>query len=113
MRAGVAVAAWHLSEARRLFFEVDAPQNLSDARELSAWLAGKGRELADANGVPVISQEGEIALRDIQRVGPNRVRDSARRDAAIEVLAEAGHVREVRRGKQKRLQINPQLTQSQ
>lgn len=109
MLSGIGLAAWHLSEARRLFFEVDAPQNLTDARELSAWLAGKGRELADNHGVPIISQEGEIALRDIQRIGPNKVRDSARRDAAVDVLIEAGHVRQLHRGKQKRLLVNPKL----
>jgi hypothetical protein len=109
MRNGIGIAAWHLHEARRLFQEVEAPQNIADARELSSWLAGKGRELADRNGEPIISKDGEIALRDIQRVGPNRVRESARRDAAIEVLVDAGHLRHCGSGKQKRVKVNPKL----
>ncbi len=113
MRAGIAIAAWHLEEAKRLFLEVDAPQNQTDARELSAWLAGKGQELADNNGEPLIDRAGELALRDIQRRGPNQVRDSLRRDAALEVLVEAGHVRLLSRGKQKRLVIHPELLSRQ
>ncbi len=113
MQAGIAIAAWHLGEAKRLFLEVDAPQNLTDARELGAWLAGKGQELANSNGEPIIDRAGELALRDIQRCGPNQVRDSLRRDAALEVLVEAGHVRLLSRGRQKRLVIHPDLLPKQ
>lgn len=109
MDAGVAVAAWHLSEARRIFYEQDAPQNIVDARELARWIADKAPGLADPRGAPILSPNGELALREIQRIGPNRTRDSLRRDAAIEVLEEHGHLRRCDSGKQKRVLVNPKL----
>jgi len=113
MRAGIQVAAWHLSEARRLFFEVDAPPDVTDARELSTWLCTKARELADPNGEPIVTPAGEIAVRHLAQYGPNRVRDLLRRDAAIESLEDSGHVRRHDVGKQKRLKINPKLLNQQ
>jgi len=113
MDAGIAVAAWHLDEARRLFFEVDTPEDQGDARELSAWLSTKALELADDDGQPIVTATGEIALREIQRRGPNRVRDSSRRDTAIALLTKDGHVRPCDNGKQKRLLINPKLLKGQ
>jgi putative DNA primase/helicase len=109
VEAGIQIAAWHLAEAKRLFFEADAPQNVVDARELSAWLCTRARELKDSRGQPIVDQTGEISLREIQRVGPNPVRDSLRRDAAIDCLEEAAHLRRQEKGKQKRARINPKL----
>ena len=109
LRSGVAIAAWHLGEARRVFLEADAPEPLSDARVLSTWLASKARTLTDTNGEPILTHSGELAVREITRFGPNRVRDTARRDAAIEELEKAGHVRRCDRGRQNLLLINPKL----
>ncbi len=109
MLAGIEVARWHLHEARRLFHEIAAPQNIADARELTEWLRIKARELTDAKGEPLINTQGEIALRDILRLGPNPVRDTARRDAALEVLEDANHLRHCDSGRQKRVQLHPKL----
>ncbi|WP_295407947.1 YfjI family protein [uncultured Thiocystis sp.] len=106
---GIAVAGWHLTEARRVFLEADTPQEIQDARELSAWLSGKGRELANSDGEPLIDREGFISVREIAIRGPNRVRDTVRRDDALDLLVEAAHVRRCDIGKRKRLQINPNL----
>ena len=116
MRAGVAIAAWHLGEARRVFLEADAPEPLSDARVLSTWLGSEARILADANGEPIVAIQadgaGVLAVREITRFGPNRVRDTARRDAAIDELEKAGHVRRCDKGRQSLLLINPKLLNS-
>ncbi|MBV5311046.1 DUF3987 domain-containing protein [Chromatium okenii] len=101
MRGGIDVARWHLHEARRLFLDLDTPPEIQDARELSAWLTGKGRELIDA--------EGAIPLRTIGKFGPNRVRDTLRRDEAIDQLVEAGHVRILTIKRQKKIKMNPKL----
>ncbi|MBK1695556.1 hypothetical protein CKO09_12565 [Chromatium weissei] len=101
MRGGIDVARWHLHEARRLFLDLDTPPELQDARELSAWLTGKGRELIDATGA--------ISLRTIGKFGPNRVRDTLRRDEAINQLVEAGHVRFPTIKRQKKIEVNPKL----
>ncbi|WP_295438803.1 DUF3987 domain-containing protein [uncultured Thiodictyon sp.] len=113
MEAGIKVASWHLNETVRLFDQIATPEDRADARELSAWLGSRALELADADGTPIVNQSGEIATRDILRLGPNPVRDSARRDAAIAVLADAGHVRMGGSGKQKRLLVNPKLLKKQ
>ncbi|NVZ10643.1 DUF3987 domain-containing protein [Allochromatium humboldtianum] len=109
MAGGIAVAAWHLAEARRIFYEADTPEVVLDARELSAWLTGKGRELANRDGEPIIDQAGLVSLRDVSKFGPNRTRDALKRDAAIDLLEESGHVRRIDRGRQRLLQINPRL----
>jgi hypothetical protein len=101
MRGGIDVARWHLHEARRLFLDLETPPEIQDARELSAWLTGKGRELIDAAGA--------IPLRTIGKFGPNRVRDSLRRDEAIDQLVEAGHVRILTIKRQKKIEVNPKL----
>jgi putative DNA primase/helicase len=109
VQAGAAVAGWHLSEARRVFLDVDAPPEVLDARELAQWLAGRGREITDSSGVPIIDQAGMLAVREITRWGPNRVRDRTRRDDAIEKLEEAGHLRRSKRGREACVRINPKL----
>lgn len=109
MESGIAIAAWHLSEARRLFLELDAPEPVKNARELASWLVGKGRELANRSGEPVIDREGVVAPRDISRLGPNRLRDTTRRDEAIDILVEAHHLRRLERAGKKLLQVNPRL----
>jgi len=109
LEAGTAVAAWHLNEARRLFLEIDAPAEILDARELSEWLTTKARELATRDDEPILDREGTISLRDISKFGPNRVRETVRRDDAIDLLSEANHLRRIDAGKQKRVQVNPKL----
>ena len=109
MDSGIAVASWHLSEARRIFYEQDAPQNVADARELARWLTGRAQSATDSSGAPIVSTNGELALREIQRIGPNRTRDSLRRDAALDVLEEHNYLRRCDSGKQKRVELNPKL----
>ncbi|MCF7984316.1 MAG: DUF3987 domain-containing protein [Thiohalocapsa sp.] len=108
MASGVRVAQWHLAEARRIFFDIDAPQDIVDARELSRWLSTRAPEMT-AKGAPLVDAAGEIPVREISRLGPNPTRDQQRRDSAIAVLEDAGHLRRCDSGKQKRVKINPKL----
>lgn len=109
MESAISVARWHLYEARRLFLDIDTPENQLDARELSSWLCGHARTLQRRDGQPLIDQRGMIPIVDILHSGPNRVRTTLRRDAALDILIEAGHVRRCDIGKKRLIEINPKL----
>jgi hypothetical protein len=111
MDAGIAIAAWHLQEANRIFFEADKPQEMQDAELLSTWLREVAPNLTRQDGSPLV-QEGRIPKWEIGRVGPNQLRkDKDRRNNALLELAADGvhHVREARDGKKSLLEINPKL----
>jgi Protein of unknown function (DUF3987) len=80
MESGCAIAAFHLGEARRILGSAAADPVNADAINLLHWLRGR-RE--------------PTTRRDIQRLGPVRVREKPHRDAALTRLLETGHVREV------------------
>lgn len=103
MASGIAIAAWHLNEAMRLFFQSDKPPEVRDAETLSTWLTTEARERLDA--------EGCLPLVEILQRGPYRLRDKSRRDAALKALAdpEIAHLRLFTRGRKKMLQVNPKL----
>jgi len=111
MEAGIAVAAWHLQEANRIFFETGKPQELQDAELLSRWLFEVAPALHRKDGSPLI-QAGRIPKWELGRVGPNQLRqDKERRTKAlIELAADSvHHLREARDGKKSLLEINPKL----
>lgn len=103
MASGIALAHWHLNEALRLFFQADKPQEIQDAEILSNWIATEARQFLDEDGL--------LSLSVILQRGPYRVRDKARRDAALKVLAdpEISHIRLLSIGRRKLLQVNPSL----
>jgi hypothetical protein len=80
MEAGCAIAAFHLGEARRILGSAAADPVTADAITLLYWLRGR---------------VGPTTRRDIQRLGPARLRDKSHRDAALQRLLETDHVREV------------------
>ncbi len=92
MEAGCAIAAWHLSEARRILASAAADPATADAINLLHWLRRRGEP---------------TTRRDIQRLGPTRLRDRSCRDAALTRLLETGHVREVDVAGQSVLLCNP------
>jgi hypothetical protein len=92
MEAGCAIAAWHLGEARRILASAAADPVTADAINLLHWLRKRG---------------GLTTRRDIQRLGPERLRDKSRRDAALTRLLETNHVREVSKAGQSVLLCNP------
>src|SRR5262249_18225144 len=87
--AGIAVVAWHLSEAERLIGVTQKPQDVADAELLLEWMIKH----------PV----KPIDPRDILRLGP-RPRDRKRRDAALKILTDKHWVFES--GNPARLTIN-------
>lgn len=97
MQAGAAVAAWHLYEARHVLGQVALPRVLNNAVKMDAWLLGYCREKATAS----------VKRRDAQQLG--KIRDGRDLDDALRELAEAGRIRELEEGRQKRILINPAL----
>ncbi len=97
MERGCDLAAWHLGEARRFFGEIAMPQELSDAVRVGKWL----QENAQAHGVT------EVATRDLQRLGPVRIKD--RLGAALRELQAHHHMRERADGRRRLVTINPAL----
>jgi len=95
VQAATEVVGWHLEEARRVLDALDTPERVRDAMRLSAWLA-----LRTDDGQ-------EVPRRDVQRLGP--IREGDRLDAALDHLARAHHVREVTRGRQRIVEVNPEL----
>jgi hypothetical protein len=93
MQRAAALARWYLREALRVLDVLDEPQAWADARLLDAWLAAAG----------------DSPIRDVLRLGPGPLRDKARRNAAMDVLAELGRARIERDGRRETLARNPAL----
>jgi putative DNA primase/helicase len=89
------VAAWHLSEARRLAL----PQELADAARLDSWMIEYCRK-ERAIFVPV---------RSIQQYGPCGLRLKTAIDAALLELESLDRVRLIKDGKRRSIQVNPKL----
>ena len=89
------LARWYLREALRVLNVLDEPQAWADARLLDTWLL----------------EAGDSPIRDVLRLGPGPLRDKARRNAAIDVLAELDRARIEHDGKRKTLAGNPALRQ--
>lgn len=100
MRSGSRIAAWHLAEARRFFEAVIVPPRIQDAIDLQDWMIERCRN------------EGcrRISRRDIQRlVTPARLRNNVNLTGALGELEDADRVRQVEDGRQKIVEINPQI----
>ncbi len=102
MEAGIAIAAWHLTEANRLFFESDKPEEIKDAELLSDWLTTAGIGLF---------KDGRLPLGKILQMGPYRLRSKESRDRALMILQdeEICHLRIIENGRAKMLEVNPYL----
>jgi putative DNA primase/helicase len=94
MIAGARIAAWHLTEARRVFAVMGHAGEASDAQLLLEWLQ---------------DQADDPTLRNILRLGPYRLRDRKRRDSAIAKLVEHGLARIDARGDAEHLILNPKM----
>ena len=94
IESGSAVALWHLLEARRVMLAMDMPETTANAQLLLDWLLDQPTD--------------EIRLKDISRLGPNRLREKAKRDPAIASLIDAGWARQDKTaGGISILQLNP------
>ena len=99
MRAGAAIAGWHLYEARRFIRELAVDVSIINASCLNDWLVGYCKT----------NQVTEIGRRYLQQNCPNCTRPSEKFKSAINELVDAGRIRESKKGKQKIVEINPKL----
>ncbi|MCG7982532.1 MAG: DUF3987 domain-containing protein [Candidatus Thiodiazotropha lotti] len=111
MIAGNAVAAWHLTEAARIFFDSNKPQEISDAEQLSHWLISHATTLTRKDGTSLMDDQGRVSPAEILRFGPHQLRNQKRRDQALLELMSDGvnHIRLIKEGKKKLVQVNPSL----
>jgi hypothetical protein len=91
MESGIAVAAWHLSEARRVIGVKRKPEKAADAELLLEWFLRQ--------------EDKPIDRRDILRRGPRSLRDKSCRDRALKVLVDLHWLLEI--GLEARLILNP------
>ena len=99
MESGARIALWHLLEARRFLCGLALPAELANPARLESWMLDYcKRENTDT-----------VPTREIQRCGPNGLRDKAVFDAAIKELIELGRARMAKDGKKKGVQINPAM----
>lgn len=97
------IIAWHLSEARRFFREIDLPTEQTDAARLDMWLLEYCRR----------SRTNKIAMSVIQKTGPGGLRDKATIESALVKLTELDRARIVDgAGKARIVEVNPVLVGS-
>jgi putative DNA primase/helicase len=95
----VNIVSWHLLEAMRLFGEIATPPEITNAIMLDSWILNYCQR----------HRLKSIPLRDVQRLGPGRLRDQKTLLPAIDALAEMGRLKSVIDGKKKNVLINPVL----
>ncbi|VTU31042.1 hypothetical protein SRS16CHR_04799 [Variovorax sp. SRS16] len=96
---GVQLARVYLDEQKRLFgTNHEQRQHEKDAEDLDTWLHHQAQL---SGGHPLIAQN------DILKFGPNRLRSSHRRDAALTVLRARGRVWWMMRNKKHYVRLNP------
>jgi putative DNA primase/helicase len=92
MEAGIAIATWHLHEARRMFAMIGKSGVATDAEALLAW---------------AMEEHEPPSKKRILQFGPYRTRTKERRDAAIIKLEEHFLARVEKNGRTECLVINP------
>ena len=101
MVRAVALEAWYLEEARRIFSGGVIPPQIREAKMLCEWLVKRCRE----------GRSSKVSKPDILQFGPNRVRQREQRDRALGILEDHGAVRQVNDGQKKLIELNPALLQ--
>ena len=93
------IMAWHLNESRRFLSEMSVPVEIANAFRLNNWLVDHCRH----SGICVVYRK------DVQRLGPGKLRDGKALDRALNVLMETGRVRIERAGRRSDILVNPVL----
>src|SRR5262249_44395818 len=93
---GSRIAAWHLNEARRFFGELALPAGLRDAARLNAWLVDYGRR----------ERKYIVPRREVQRFGPNNLREGTALDDALKVLSDLDRARLIEDGRRVGIHVN-------
>jgi hypothetical protein len=94
MLAGTQIALWHLHEGRRALAGAGRLADLLDAKILLEWLQPRTEP---------------ATVGDVLRIGPYRLRDKKRRDAAIVILTDHNLARIERRGHAEIIALNPEV----
>ncbi|WP_298217596.1 YfjI family protein [Halothiobacillus sp.] len=99
VEAAAIIVSWHLDEAKRLFNELAVPLGVLHAKTLIDWLTKECRSTGSRR----------ITTRKISQYAPNQLRAKAARDAALELLEDANHLRIDGEGKTRFVELNPSL----
>ncbi len=99
IKAGCALAEWHLSEAKRLFMEIRQSEDMRSEFQLDEWLTNRcTRQLV-----------GRLPVAEVLQKGPNLLRNAAALNRAMEGLEHTGRARWLCDGRRKFIQVNPTL----
>jgi len=79
IQRGCSLIKWYLDETLRVFSLLDRPEEEDNAIKLLEWMKDKHRDDA-------------ITMREIQRLGPNRIRERHEAIRAVTFLIENGHL---------------------
>jgi putative DNA primase/helicase len=99
MTMAIAVAGWHLAEARRFLGEMSLPLEVADAIRLDEWII----QYCISYNVDHVSKQL------IQQRGPNSVRPKKRLSAALDELVSMERMRLVKTGRKNDIYVNPAL----
>jgi putative DNA primase/helicase len=109
MRRGVQVAAWHLSEARRIFGSVAVPPDMVNASRLDEWLADYLRR-GKPNDPPGAGLAfNEIPIKAVYQFGPRSMRSKAEVAAALNELDEQDRAWLGKKGRVSVIVVHPNL----
>jgi putative DNA primase/helicase len=98
--AAAKIIGWHLNESRRFFGSLQLSEADKDAADLEEWLVKYCRRFVVTS----------VPRSEVQKgINPRRLREGKVLDAAIEKLQCVGRVRLIQDGKQKLIQVRPEL----
>ncbi len=80
----ITIARWHLNETRRIFLQMDQPDDVVLGQLLWEWIQAKGVTT--------------VTLKEILQFGPYKLRDRNSRDIALRKLVEHGYLTETTEG---------------
>lgn len=84
IQRAITIARWHLNETRRIFLQMDQPDDVVMAQLLWEWIQAKGA--------------ATVTLKEILQYGPYKLRDRNSRDVALRKLVEHGYLAETTEG---------------
>jgi putative DNA primase/helicase len=99
MESAARITYWHLTEARRFLGELAVPVELANAVSMENWALDYCHK----------RNTDKLPTREIQRQGPNAIREKSAFDKALKELIELGRVKLIQDGKKRLVQVNPAL----
>ena len=99
IEASSRVVTWHLLEAKRFLGELAMPPELANPLRLEKWITEYCKR----------ERTNRVSTREVQRNGPSGLRSKSIIMGTVNELAELGRVRLSRDGKQKFIELHPNL----